>query len=54
VNWCREEQEYMDDSYGILDIKAQLDNGDLIDVEIQIGDRANMHAYIGKKNKNHG
>jgi len=36
------EQEYIDDSYGILDIKVQLGNGDLIDVEIQIGDRANM------------
>ena len=36
------EQEYIDDSYGILDIKVQLGSGELVDVEMQIGDRANM------------
>ncbi|MGI6488163.1 MAG: Rpn family recombination-promoting nuclease/putative transposase [Syntrophothermaceae bacterium] len=36
------EQEYIDDSYGILDIKMQLGSGELVDVEMQIGDRANM------------
>jgi predicted transposase/invertase (TIGR01784 family) len=36
------EQENINDSYGILDIKVQLDNGELVDVEMQIGDRADM------------
>ena len=36
------EMEYIDDSYGILDIKVQLGSGELVDVEMQIGDRANM------------
>ena len=36
------EQEYIDDSYGILDIKVQLNSGELVDIEMQIGDRANM------------
>jgi len=36
------ELEYADDSYGILDIKAQLGSGELVDAEIQIGDRADM------------
>ncbi|MEA1960276.1 MAG: Rpn family recombination-promoting nuclease/putative transposase [Bacillota bacterium] len=36
------EQEHIDDSYGILDIKIQLGSGDMVDVEVQIGDRANM------------
>lgn len=36
------EQEYADDSYGILDIKVQLGSGEVVDVEMQIGDRADM------------
>jgi predicted transposase/invertase (TIGR01784 family) len=36
------EQENINDSYGILDIKVQLDSGELVDVEMQIGDRADM------------
>ncbi|MCK9313892.1 MAG: Rpn family recombination-promoting nuclease/putative transposase, partial [Methanocorpusculum sp.] len=36
------EPEYIDDSYGILDIKVQLGTGELVDVEMQMGDRANM------------
>ena len=36
------EQEYVDDNYGILDIKVQLGSGELVDVEMQIGDRADM------------
>ncbi|MDD3363837.1 MAG: Rpn family recombination-promoting nuclease/putative transposase [Syntrophomonas sp.] len=36
------EQEYVKDSYGILDIKVQLSAGELVDVEMQIGDRADM------------
>jgi hypothetical protein len=36
------EQEYVNDSYGILDIKVQLDSGEMVDVEMQIGDRADM------------
>lgn len=36
------EQEYVDDSYGILDIKVQLSSGELVNVEMQIGNRADM------------
>lgn len=36
------EQEYVDDSYGILDIRVQLSSGELVNVEMQIGDRADM------------
>lgn len=36
------EQESINDSYGILDIKVQLNSGELVDVEMQIGDRADM------------
>ena len=36
------EQENINDSYGILDIKVQLSSGELVDVEMQIGDRADM------------
>ena len=36
------EQETITDSYGILDIKVQLGSGELVDVEMQIGDRADM------------
>ena len=36
------EQENIDDSLGILDIKLQLENNDLVDVEMQIGNLGNM------------
>ena len=36
------EQETITDSYGILDIKVQLGSGELVDIEMQIGDRADM------------
>ncbi|MDD3880566.1 MAG: Rpn family recombination-promoting nuclease/putative transposase, partial [Syntrophomonas sp.] len=36
------EPENIDDSVGILDIKLQLENNDLVDVEMQIGNLGNM------------
>ena len=36
------EPENIDDSVGILDIKLQLENDDLVDVEMQIGNLGNM------------
>ncbi|WP_160328960.1 Rpn family recombination-promoting nuclease/putative transposase [Syntrophomonas wolfei] len=55
LNWTGEQQiidvkilnpylepESIDDSVGILDIKLQLENNDLVDVEMQIGNLGNM------------